>query len=471
MTRYVVYLCLLLALPLAVLPARAAPPAEGAQRLTQGARLFSLDRWSGGTLLAHGQGGEWLSVDTARGTWHPSAAPAPRAVERLTVSVDGVTQRLHWDGQTLFATSDEVLGRPALAPDGRWLVVARSPRGNEMAAYSELWRYDLGTREWLQLTQNGAEEQAPTISPDGQRVAFVRDGELWTIPADRLTVEAIAAPEPPLLGLAPRATLEPPATIRVKHDDAGNTCRDVPDGQIDIIPFEEYVKRVTPYESPASWHIETLKAQAVAARSYGWRQLLISQDLGRDWDVLDSTAYQYMCDGTNPNTDAAVDATTGQAMFYLDLPIFAMFSAENSSPTKNGYYYLTGVDDPLSFGYRRYGHGFGFSQWGGKRHADAGWSYIQILRHYYPGATLEPPPSDTSSTVVDVSNRPDKEFSARLRPVAGNERGPCRGGPVARVVLARRGNNVESWGVAGGSRGERWVEPSFRPARAPRPRR
>lgn len=34
------------------------------------------------------------------------------------------------------------------------------------------------------------------------------------------------------------------------------------------IPFEDYLKGVIPNEMPASWHVEALKAQAVAARTY-----------------------------------------------------------------------------------------------------------------------------------------------------------------------------------------------------------
>ena len=35
-----------------------------------------------------------------------------------------------------------------------------------------------------------------------------------------------------------------------------------------------------------------------------------------------------------------------------------------------------------------YGHGVGMSQWGAVGYANNGWSYQQILQHYYPGTTL-----------------------------------------------------------------------------------
>ncbi len=37
---------------------------------------------------------------------------------------------------------------------------------------------------------------------------------------------------------------------------------------------------------------------------------------------------------------------------------------------------------------RGFGHGVGMSQYGADLYADAGWSYEQILSHYYPGTTL-----------------------------------------------------------------------------------
>jgi stage II sporulation protein D len=35
------------------------------------------------------------------------------------------------------------------------------------------------------------------------------------------------------------------------------------------------------------------------------------------------------------------------------------------------------------------GHGVGLSQWGAKGMAENGYTYQEILRHYYPGTKLE----------------------------------------------------------------------------------
>ena len=45
------------------------------------------------------------------------------------------------------------------------------------------------------------------------------------------------------------------------------------------VDLEEYLKRVVPSEMPQSYALEALKAQAVCARTYAWRQ--IQSKIGR----------------------------------------------------------------------------------------------------------------------------------------------------------------------------------------------
>ena len=58
--------------------------------------------------------------------------------------------------------------------------------------------------------------------------------------------------------------------VRVKHEDTGI---------IDVVPFEEYVTGVLAGEMPTSFHIEALKAQAVAARSYVMKKMEYNKDI------------------------------------------------------------------------------------------------------------------------------------------------------------------------------------------------
>jgi len=189
--------------------------------------------------------------------------------------------------------------------------------------------------------------------------------------------------------------LTPPATIRVYHTHYP------PIGTIEVVDFETYVKRVVPCEMPASWTPEALKAQAVAARTYGWWKVLTAGS--NPWDVTDWTDTQVCCpdDRRDPRTDAAADATRGQYAAYNGQIILAMYCADGSDPTlpfpsylnpSPNTPYLQAIDDPVSFGVRRRGHGHGFSQWGGYRWSTRyAWNYQQILTHYYFSTTVEAP--------------------------------------------------------------------------------
>lgn len=303
-----------------------------------------------------------------------------------------------WVGPTdeparlVLASQGELFSDLAWRPDGLALALIRSPLGSQTEHAAELWRLDLPGGTATRLSQNNAVDRDPLWSPTGDSLTVSRNAQRMIVPADQLLVETLAGPEPAVTApaLAPQAVqLVPPATLRVIHH-ASNTCRTVPVGQIDTIPFEDYVKQVVPHEVFPSWPVETLKAQAVAARTYAWDKYL--QDPGAAYHVTDWINHQYMCDTTVASTNAAVEATAGEYLAYNGQIITAMFSAENSSPTKTNPNapYLRAVDDPVSFGQTRNGHGYGLGQWGAQRWADQhGWSYQAILRHYYSGVTVE----------------------------------------------------------------------------------
>ena len=61
------------------------------------------------------------------------------------------------------------------------------------------------------------------------------------------------------------------------------------------IPFEDYIIGVVAGEMPATFELEALKAQAVAARSYVMKQMVYNKD--KDYDVVDSVLNQvYLSD-------------------------------------------------------------------------------------------------------------------------------------------------------------------------------
>jgi len=297
------------------------------------------------------------------------------------------------------------LSRPTYSPDRRWVAVTVAPLGAETAELA----YTL-----LYATATGAlHDQLPGHTPQWQA-----DNQLQLWRANRTLRYVVAAARLQLVAdtahpvvEATRARLSPltgvatyPATIRVAHHPS-NGCRELPAWQVDVIPFEEYVARVVPAESPAHWPVAALAAQAVAARTYGWRQILAGR---ADYDVTDWANFQMMCDDRYPNSDSAVTLTAGQYLTSQDdpngLPISAMYSAENGHPTLTNpnVTYLQAVPDHFALGRTRNGHGYGLSQWGAYRRAVAGQSYRQILGHYYTGVDLQSAPNTLAAALIRV---------------------------------------------------------------------
>lgn len=106
--------------------------------------------------------------------------------------------------------------------------------------------------------------------------------------------------------------------------------------------LEDYLKRVVPSEMPASYEMEALKAQAVCARTYAYRQIMDNSYSQYGAHVDDSTNFQvYNNVAGAETTDQAVDETCGKILVYQDEPAEV-------------YYYSTSC-----------GHGTDGSVWGG----------------------------------------------------------------------------------------------------------
>lgn len=182
-----------------------------------------------------------------------------------------------------------------------------------------------------------------------------------------------------------------PAYIRVwrkeKSETAGYTI-------VENIPFEEYVKGVVPSEWYSSWDPESLKAGAVAARTYGAYKVLHPKYPSIGADVSDTTATQVYRDSRVTSTNQATDATRSQVLTWNGGVINAEYSAENADPTTAGPFpYQPSVADPVCAGKTLNGHGRGLCQWGSQRWAtgatgsDGRKTYDWILSHYYGSAT------------------------------------------------------------------------------------
>ncbi|WP_078553543.1 SpoIID/LytB domain-containing protein [Bacillus alkalicellulosilyticus] len=91
---------------------------------------------------------------------------------------------------------------------------------------------------------------------------------------------------------------------------------------------EDYLKGVVPSEMPASWHIEALKAQSIAARTY-----VMSQGS----KVIDDTINYQVYSGYawHQNSTRAVNETSGQTLTHNNRLISAVYSSSNGGFTES----------------------------------------------------------------------------------------------------------------------------------------
>ena len=199
-----------------------------------------------------------------------------------------------------------------------------------------------------------------------------------------------------------------PNSIRV-----GSNC---PSGKFSCTTFnvyslDTYVGTGLDDEWISSWNVESLKAGAIAFRSYGVYH--VYHPLTANYDICNTTSCQ-VHDPTDSSsrTISATDNTTG--LIVTDSsgnnPFFAEYAAENNdsacadgftgSPSANWACMSDAVDAGQTFN----GHGRGMCQWGTQRWAiNQGRDYVWIVNHYYNNNGS---PSGARSGVLQLQSTP-----------------------------------------------------------------
>jgi stage II sporulation protein D len=113
---------------------------------------------------------------------------------------------------------------------------------------------------------------------------------------------------------------------------------------INAVSLDEYVQGVVPVESPASWPLEALKAQAVAARSYA----ITNSKGGNGFEHYPDTRSQvYGGIGVEqPTTNQAVAETARQVVTYEGVPVVTYFFSTSGGRTENVENSLGGTPQP-----------------------------------------------------------------------------------------------------------------------------
>lgn len=139
---------------------------------------------------------------------------------------------------------------------------------------------------------------------------------------------------------------------------------------VNHLDLEAYLYSVVGAEMPASWPIEALKAQAIAARSYALARIS-SNPASRYFDLGDTPrwqAYKGLTTETN-TTHEAVNSTQGLLISHRGAVVESLY-ASTQHLVQNVH------------------KGYGMSQNGAHKLARQAFNHRQILNHFYPGTTL-----------------------------------------------------------------------------------
>lgn len=179
-----------------------------------------------------------------------------------------------------------------------------------------------------------------------------------------------------------------------------------PEGWVPVVvvmEMEEYLRGVVPYEMSPYAPLEALKAQAVAARSVAAAGNSAHSPYA---DVCTTTHCQYRGGTYYARTDQAVSETRGVAVTFDGYLAWTFYFGHcvgyTLSAIDNRWYAPWCVTVPCApcaeKGYTSFwGHGVGMCQEGAEGYGGRGWSYDQILHHYYTGIQL------TSSEPISVA--------------------------------------------------------------------
>ena len=170
--------------------------------------------------------------------------------------------------------------------------------------------------------------------------------------------------------LAANSALVPPATIRVYRTATG---------QVEVVPFREYVKHVLPSEWIPTWKMSSLQAGAMAVKTYAWYWVARGgKQVALGADVKDNTEDQvYDPNLSYSTTDEAVDTTFNYAMTRGGALFQAQYCAGSYDADPTG-------ECPWPGPY--------MTQWGSAWHADQGRTWGWLIQFYYSDAVVTPAP-------------------------------------------------------------------------------
>lgn len=193
--------------------------------------------------------------------------------------------------------------------------------------------------DWTLPTRSGIDAWRLTPTPADGAVTSVQyhDGQgwhRWEVPG-RTTLRGdgqLGAAGPVSLVLPSGSAVRYRGALRAASPYPGAGVRDT----VNVVPMDDYVRGVVPYEMPASWSQQALRSQAVAARTYAsYAQRLRASAY---YQICDTTACQVYggASAEQASTNEAVTRTAGKILTYGGRPAFTQFSASSGGWTSDG---------------------------------------------------------------------------------------------------------------------------------------
>jgi SpoIID/LytB domain protein len=317
------------------------PPATGEGnvriQLTKGQSRVTF-KMSAPIHVTHAGGGG----DLAPGTWSVQVSNAVKARQRFHVFTKTFKPHETAETQAYLAEWETQGYKPELVTCGREFDKAGGGKLDNRVNWVSLGRYD--TED--QARAAGKKLEAKSVW------AWIRP-ETIIAGQGSLTVQD-AAGNAVLSGPAPLQFLDTKPVALCGKDTRTYTGElDVavgPDGLLEVyevLPLETYLYGVVPGEMPASWSIEALKAQAIAARS----SVLADLDGKHSLEGFDFCAAvhcrAYLGEGgRHPNSDAAVKETDGQVIVANGRVVPGVFCSDCGGWTENNDVPWSSPPDP-----------------------------------------------------------------------------------------------------------------------------
>lgn len=115
------------------------------------------------------------------------------------------------------------------------------------------------------------------------------------------------------------------------------------------LPLETYLLGIVGSEMPATWPIEALKAQAVAARTYALQRVMMSRSANRPHDLAATVVSQVYKGAANISDQVieAVQSTRGEVLAHDRMLIEALFHSTCGGRTVASVDYFGGARDYL----------------------------------------------------------------------------------------------------------------------------